>query len=82
MKPVAATFPSMIALVATVVACTTRPTWPGATPASPRIRRTAAMNPIDGSPGVVETLAIRSAPLASSSSVASVNVPPMSTPSL
>jgi hypothetical protein len=39
------------------------------------------MNPIEGSAGVVETLAIRSAPLASSSRVASVNVPPMSTPS-
>jgi hypothetical protein len=77
-KPLRATFPSMIAFVATVVAWTTKPTCRASTPASASARSTAFMNPCDGSSGVVSVFAIATRPLASSIRVASVNVPPMS----
>ncbi len=77
-KPPRAIVPSMIAFVATVVACTTKWTSAAATSDSARIRSAAAMNPSDGSAGVERTLAIDTAPVSSSIRVASVNVPPMS----
>ena len=57
-NPLRAILPSMIAFVATVVACTTEPIAAAAMPASPRARSTASMKPSDGSDGVVLTLAI------------------------
>ena len=78
-KPLRAILPSMIAFVATVVAWTTKLTSAARTSPSARARSTAPMKPSDGSAGVVSTFAIATWPDSSSTSVASVNVPPMST---
>src|SRR3954470_24406164 len=69
----------MIALVATVVAWTTKPTCGASTSASASARSTACMNPSDGAAGVVSVFAIATRPVCSSTRVASVKVPPMST---
>ena len=49
-----------------------------ATPCSARRRRAASLNPSAGSPGIVGTLAVCTSPVASSTRLASVKVPPMS----
>jgi hypothetical protein len=71
-----APFLSMIALVASVVPCSTSETRDGATPAASSTASAAAMKPSAGSEGVVSTLAPVWAPPCSST--ASVKVPPMS----
>src|SRR6266540_1757472 len=71
---------SISALVASVVPCTTAWTASWATPASPSNAWTACSTPWAGSFEVVRTLPTRTAPVVSSTTTRSVNVPPMSTP--
>ena len=77
---VGAALPSRIRLVATVVPCSTRPISVGAAPAPGRApARTPVTKASDGSRGVDGVLAVQAWPVAASSSVMSVKVPPMST---
>src|SRR2546423_1586312 len=68
----------MIALVATVVAWTTKPTCGASTSASASARSTACMNPSDGSAGV-SACARAARPVGAPGGAASVRAPPMST---
>src|SRR5499425_1611996 len=78
--PTRAVLPSMMALVATVVAWTTAATSRPPAPHSSRPRSSALMKPRAGSSGVVRTLTTRTWPVSASTSAASVKVPPMSIP--
>ena len=68
---------SMMALVARVVPCTIRPTWPGSILASFSARRMPSSTPSSGAVLVVSTLTEKRA--SGVSSTTSVKVPPMST---
>ena len=67
---------SRMALVATVVPCTTA--W--SAPKSASVPRSAAMTPSAWLPGVDETLATRTSCVSPFTMMRSVNVPPTSTP--
>jgi hypothetical protein len=80
-SPTVAPLPSRIALVATVVPCSTWATSESAMPASAHTLPMPLRTPTDWSEGVEAVFARQVAPVASSTSSTSVNVPPTSTPS-
>jgi hypothetical protein len=77
-SPMAAPLPSRIALVAVVVPCSTWRSAVASAEASRSVLSMPAMNPVDGSAGVVGVLVIQRRPLASCTSATSVKVPPTS----
>ncbi len=79
-KAVRAVLPSIIAFVATVVACTTCSMCEGSTEADDKSFFTAEMKPDAGLDGVDRTLDVVTRPVVESTSVPSVKVPPISTP--
>ncbi len=80
-SPTVAPLPSRMALVATVVPCSTDVTSDRSMPASRQACSMPESTPIAWSAGVEAVLARQVAPLSSSTSRTSVNVPPTSTPS-
>ena len=80
-SPTVAPLPSRIALVATVVPCSTWATSDSSIPAAAHTWPIPLSTPTAWSAGVEAVLARQVLPLASSTSSTSVNVPPTSTPS-
>ena len=80
-SPTVAPLPSRIALVATVVPCSTCATSLMSMPASAQTRPIPVSTPTAWSAGVEAVFARQVAPLSSSTSSTSVKVPPTSTPS-
>ena len=70
-----------MALVATVVPCTSDATSPGSIPI-PKSSSRASMTAFDGSDGSDDTFATRNSPLSISNAIRSVNVPPVSIPTI